>query len=407
MVNSYVDLDDYETPIKYFIDDTFYWETLNGIRHKIDTEVQKNGGNFQDSLIQLIQPSTKYYYSLNTAKEQMVQDDVDFFTIYFRTDQNNIMYYRKVYSIGDLLGQIGGFFEVLSTAGAFFTFIIADRLITAALASRIYQVRNDDYDKRNDDSDNRNDDLPKDSRDIKKNTQKSTNQNSQFPPIHETNKFRIDNHWVTTDNFGVDEESSDTIEAKKELMSRKRFKYNWKNVFHFFVWFGWVKTVFTCNKSSDQKLTNHQIWNIARERIKKEMDVGELIIAMRNLKLLMAIILSKNQKLALELQRSHVLEPENKIISNNKIANDNGIKSWADGFDLVGMLHSKDSNNSILAKGQIDEMLSGLNIRSSSADQKLYQSLLTSDLQNSKDPSTSPNNLPYLYNSPKISDNQM
>jgi hypothetical protein len=57
------------------------------------------------------------------------------------------------------------------------------------------------------------------------------------------------------------------------------------------------------------------------------MDVGELIIAMRNLKLLMAIILSKNQKLALELQRSHVLEPENKIISNNKIANDNGIKS--------------------------------------------------------------------------------
>jgi hypothetical protein len=194
VVNSYVDLDDYETPIKYFIDDTFYWETLNGIRHKIDTEVQKNGINFQDSLIQLIQPSTKYYYSLNTAKEQMVQDDVDFFTIYFRTDQNNIMYYRKVYSIGDLLGQIGGFFEVLSTAGAFFTFIIADRLITAALASRIYQVRNDDYDKRNDDSDNRNDDLPKDSRDIKKNTQKSTNQNSQFPPIHETNKFRIDNH---------------------------------------------------------------------------------------------------------------------------------------------------------------------------------------------------------------------
>lgn len=187
MVNSYVDLDDYEVPIKYFIDDTFYWETLNGFRHKIDTEVQKNGGNFQDSLLQLTESPTKYVYTINTAKEQMVQDTIDFFTIYFRTDQNNIMYYRKVYSIGYLVGQIGGFFEVLSTVGAFFTFIVAERLITAALASKIYQVRNID-------SDDRNDDLPKDPRYVKKNTLKSSNQNSQFPPIIATNKSRIDTH---------------------------------------------------------------------------------------------------------------------------------------------------------------------------------------------------------------------
>lgn len=137
------------------------------------------------------------------------------------------------------------------------------------------------------------------------------------------------------------------------------------------------------------------------------MDVGELIIAMRNLKILMAIILSKNQKLALELQKSHVLEPINKIVSNNKVANNDETKTFIDGFDLIGMLHSKNSNDSIFAKGKIDEMLLGLNIRSSSTDQKLYQSLLTSDLQNSKDSSTSPTHLPPLYNYPKLPDNQM
>ena len=46
----------------------------------------------------------------------------------------------RYYSIGDLLGQIGGFFEVLRAIGSALTLIVAQRLLFATLASSVYQV---------------------------------------------------------------------------------------------------------------------------------------------------------------------------------------------------------------------------------------------------------------------------
>lgn len=154
--NNYVDLQDYEMPVKNFIDDSFYWESIPGFRKKVDIELQKNIGNFQDELLQLWDVNTQYFFQVQKGRESTIltNSDGEFMTIYLRTDEQYQQYDRKVYSIGDLVGQIGGFFEVLHAVGAFLTMLIAYKLYDAYLASSVFQVNNH-YDDGDDDQSDR------------------------------------------------------------------------------------------------------------------------------------------------------------------------------------------------------------------------------------------------------------
>jgi len=140
--NGYVDLDDYVTPVKYFLDDKLYWETIPNYRKKVDIEVQKNSGVFQDNLLQISSVEEQEFFQLYKGRESTIlsNSEGEFMTIYLRTDEMFQFYDRKVYSIGDLLGQIGGFFEVIHALGMFLTLAVAQRLMTAALAKSVYQV---------------------------------------------------------------------------------------------------------------------------------------------------------------------------------------------------------------------------------------------------------------------------
>jgi hypothetical protein len=117
-----------------------------GIVNKVDIELQKNYGVFQDSLLQLFQPSEQSFYQLFKGRESTIlsNSEGEFMTIYLRTDEMYQFYDRKVYSIGDLVGQIGGFFEIIKSLGALMTFFIAQRLFSATLANNLYQIRCED-----------------------------------------------------------------------------------------------------------------------------------------------------------------------------------------------------------------------------------------------------------------------
>jgi uncharacterized protein YbcI len=116
------------------------------IVNKVDIELQKNYGVFQDSLLQLFQPSEQSFYQLFKGRESTIlsNSEGEFMTIYLRTDEMYQFYDRKVYSIGDLVGQIGGFFEIIKSLGALMTFFIAQRLFSATLANNLYQIRCED-----------------------------------------------------------------------------------------------------------------------------------------------------------------------------------------------------------------------------------------------------------------------
>lgn len=58
--------------------------------------------------------------------------------VFFRSDLKYSEFERKIYSIGDLLGQIGGFLGTLTAVGALLIGSIADRLYYGSILSKIY-----------------------------------------------------------------------------------------------------------------------------------------------------------------------------------------------------------------------------------------------------------------------------
>ena len=89
IVNTVVDLKNYEEPIQYVIDDGFYWELLKGIRKKTDIFIRHNEATFEDSYIQMGFPTQKSFYQVvdSESRFESESDEGDVLTVYFRFDK--------------------------------------------------------------------------------------------------------------------------------------------------------------------------------------------------------------------------------------------------------------------------------------------------------------------------------
>ena len=139
--NNYLDFDNYNEPIQSFLDDRFYWDLAPGLRKKSDIYVKKSEANFIDDFIQLGQSNDITFYQISTMRDSVVIEDTDLqiMSIYFRFDSNYDTYYRRVYSIGDLLGQTGGMYSSILLIGATFVGIFSERLFVSSILRKIYQ----------------------------------------------------------------------------------------------------------------------------------------------------------------------------------------------------------------------------------------------------------------------------
>ena len=55
---------------------------------------------------------------------------------------------RKVYSLGDMFGQIGGMDSILVSIGSLFMALFSPKIYAASLLSTFYQVRNEGFDNK-------------------------------------------------------------------------------------------------------------------------------------------------------------------------------------------------------------------------------------------------------------------
>ena len=55
---------------------------------------------------------------------------------------------RKVYSLGDMFGQIGGMDSILVSIGSLFMALFSQKIYAASLLSTFYQVRNEGFDNK-------------------------------------------------------------------------------------------------------------------------------------------------------------------------------------------------------------------------------------------------------------------
>ena len=121
-------------------------------------------------------------------------------------------------------------------------------------------------------------------------------------------------------------------------------------------------------------------YNEAKERIEKELDVADILMTLRNLKLFMSVLLKRNQKLILELNKNHVLQPDKGLnIKNNKVSDDESKNlpqlPNLDGFSLIDTINDPKNPLKSEARVLIQESLISLNLRNSEIDKKLYSAI--------------------------------
>ena len=120
-INRYFDLDDYTKPIKNYYDDSFAYKITPGLHKSVYLFMKKTTVEMSDSLIQFGTTDVQQFYNLHgsfmdTAFEN---PDGELLTILIQQDPTEDFYSRRVYSLLDLTGQLGGIFEVLNILGTF------------------------------------------------------------------------------------------------------------------------------------------------------------------------------------------------------------------------------------------------------------------------------------------------
>lgn len=147
--NFYFDSDDYDDPIKRYIDDKIWWTIMPKIRKDADIFVRRNYISLNDGFVQITGEEKDSFISVSGQRETIDDYEVGdqkLIRVYFRIDNIVDNYERQVYSSGDLLAQIGGVFSFFKAIGAILVFIFSERLLVAALASKLYQVYDDKKD---------------------------------------------------------------------------------------------------------------------------------------------------------------------------------------------------------------------------------------------------------------------
>jgi len=193
---------------------------------------------------------------------------------------------------------------------------------------------------------------------------------------------------VVTTNWKLDNEDTQHYSsANSEVTSRDRFKYSLRDSFHYFCCFGWIFKSQWCRKHSRNRgiLRNHEMLNAADRKLTKELDLSNLILTIRELKGLVSILLSKDQKLLLELQRENVLDSEDEQtpkINNFDVWVESKVNPLYDlsGMDVIDLMNSQSSSSKQVTQMTVQNAISKLET-SSKIDKTIYWLLLHRDLK--------------------------
>ena len=144
LVNSYFDFDDYDDPIKTYLDDRFKFPLTSQFQKSITVYVQQNEVELKDNIFQYSPDGDKKsFVSLERVDQTFSNYDSSdslLMSITFVKDYNYNAYERKVFSLLDVFGNIGGVFEILKIIGGILVGSFAERFFNYSIISNLYQV---------------------------------------------------------------------------------------------------------------------------------------------------------------------------------------------------------------------------------------------------------------------------
>ena len=156
LTNSYFDYLDY-TPksedvnvytqngiLKQYIDDRFFFDIDSYRSKKANILLQKSSIELQDDYIQLGQFDEIPFVELQNShfyETQYNHTERQLGIFYLRFDSQYSVYTRRIYSIMDFLGDIGGMYSSLFFFGYISVSFFSHRLFISAILKQLYQVK--------------------------------------------------------------------------------------------------------------------------------------------------------------------------------------------------------------------------------------------------------------------------
>ena len=141
IINSFFDLEDYNNPIKSYIQDGLEFYTINGNRNNVRLYFQENESERQDDYFALFpQSKEEKFLRLANFDQRLSYGESDILRVSFLKSNQKQTIERSVFAILDLLGLLGGVLEVFSIFAGTFVAIFADRLLNYSILSNLYQV---------------------------------------------------------------------------------------------------------------------------------------------------------------------------------------------------------------------------------------------------------------------------
>ena len=147
ITRSYFDFNDYENPVKTFLSESESFFMVEGITTWAGYYIQENTALRSDNLFYNEPFQESIFYDITTKNIKTVNKLVTNGAVLFITVgpyAETVHYERTVYSLLDLFGYLGGFYDFMLFIGFWFVQGFQDKIFHNAIFSNLYQVKSND-----------------------------------------------------------------------------------------------------------------------------------------------------------------------------------------------------------------------------------------------------------------------
>ena len=141
LYNRYFDFEDYENPLKIYLNHYTYSYPASGYTKIMYFMLRKSYYTTNDKYIQISEDESKSFYSIESELKDFKQSNDDLLLSFtFIQDPVVDEYERVVYSFFDMTGQIGGLYEVLSVVTGLFISSWVRMRFQNSIFSKLYSI---------------------------------------------------------------------------------------------------------------------------------------------------------------------------------------------------------------------------------------------------------------------------
>jgi hypothetical protein len=302
--NFFFDVLEYDDPINITLDNEFQYPLVPGFLVEKHIRIRANTVIDYTNFWYEFAPKEYTYYSVGSVQDRFQPEtNGEVFRVVLKMDYSYTYIERKIYTVYDMLGQVGGFMGLVISVAAVIVGIFSDKIYTMTLLSYFYKAENEPYDDEKTAKNNQVQDyslhLPRNET-IKRIVPEYSKEKDEEQK--DANKRTI---VRSLDILGPDEDVMAKVKAK--LLSRHWYKFEWKNLWYL---------VFGCPKirciKRKTKLNQHfEDYGKGADKIGKELDIISILDSVRKANALSMLLLSKHQRILADHQTINYTNDDN------------------------------------------------------------------------------------------------